>query len=238
MQGPPWRPRAVVFDVFNTIVLPRPDQAGSFQRGLRDCGVRLEPDPLPALQSASEGLTHSAASISRADYLDWCRATLAEVRASGIRGGIASRVVPALEQLWQAPMRPLPGVVELLTELHERGATIAACSNWSWDLPGDLAGCGLGDLIDVVVPSARVGHRKPHREIYARVLAKAGVAAAEALFVGDSLSADVEGPLRAGIPAVHLLRSDRPSPARWQIDDIARLRDLLAPDWGGGSSGR
>lgn len=240
MKDPPWRPRVVIFDVFNTIVLPRPDRTGSFLVGLRDCGVAPEPDPMPALQSASEGLAHSDVSISRAEYLDWCRATLADVRAAGIHDGIAPRVVPALEQLWQAPMRPLPGVVDLLTELRERGATIATCSNWSWDLPSDLAGCGLGELIDVVVPSARAGHRKPHRSIYARVLEETGVAAEDALFVGDSLTADVEGPAQVGIPAVHLRRTARPSRARWQIDDITQVRDLLAPDWNGSrnSSGR
>ena len=127
-------------------------------------------------------------------------------------------------------MRPLRGVVELLTELRDRGVTIAVCSNWSWDLTDDLACCGLGTLIDVTVTSARAGSRKPHKAIYARVLEETGVAAADALFVGDSLSADVEGPLRAGIPAVHLLRSSQPSPAHRQIHDITNLRDFLPRD--------
>jgi putative hydrolase of the HAD superfamily len=219
----------VIFDVFNTIVLPPSEKLGTFHDGLRDCGIGLEPDPLPALQQASEGLAHREVSASRADYVRWCRATLAAVRASGAYGGFAPRIVPALEQLWQAPMRPLSGVVDLLSELRERSVTIAVCSNWSWDLSEDMAACGLGRLIDVVVPSARAGHRKPHPAIYAHVLAKAGVTAAQALFVGDSLSADVDGPRQAGIAAVHLLRSAQPSPAQWQIADIALLRGLLTP---------
>ncbi|KUL26821.1 HAD family hydrolase [Actinoplanes awajinensis] len=218
--------RLTIFDAFNTIVLPRAGQHGTFATGLQRRGV--PPSTLPELQRLSEGLVHRDPSASRSSYLAWCANTLDEVAALGVTTGSAPLIVPALEQLHPGRMAPLPGVMELLAELRDRGVKVAVCSNWSWDLEDDLADCGLLDMVDVVVSSARAGLRKPQPEIYRRVLAAAGATSQSALFVGDSLAADVLGPASAGIRAVHLVRSHRPSTARFQIKDIADVRQFTA----------
>ena len=58
---------------------------------------------------------------------------------------------------------------------------------------------GLAPLVDGAVASAEVGAAKPERAIFARGLALAGARAADAWHVGDSVAADVEGALAAGI---------------------------------------
>lgn len=109
-----------------------------------------------------------------------------------------------------AAYEEVPGV---LTELKERGVVVAVCSNWDWHLEEALAACGLADLVDVAVTSAQAGVRKPHPHIYDVTLRRAGLDAADALFVGDTWRPDVEGPLDHGMRAVHVLRPDRhPSP--------------------------
>ena len=50
-------------------------------------------------------------------------------------------------------------------------------------------------------------YMKPHRSIFEEALRLAGVAAEEALMVGDSLAADVRGALGAGLRAVLIRRS-------------------------------
>jgi putative hydrolase of the HAD superfamily len=220
---PPWSPRLVIFDVFNTLVLPEWGHEGTFADGLRHLGMVATPQLLRRLQLRSEGVEHTAESRSRADYLAWTTRTVGRP----VTTDTEPDVIPALEQLHQAPMRALPGVHDLLSSLRDRGLTIAVCSNWSWDLPDDLDACGLLPLIDVVVTSARAGYRKPHPAIYGRVLAEAGMVSADAIYVGDSLTADVDGPKAVGIPAVHLLRSDEPSPAPWQIGALAELWGFL-----------
>jgi putative hydrolase of the HAD superfamily len=219
-------PSVIIFDVFNTIVLPRSGHRGTFSEGLRAHGVA--PARLPELQRLSEGLSHPEPSASRSAYVSWCAATLDRVSTLGVTADVAPLIVPALEQLHQGPMEPLPGVTELLAELRHSGIKIAVCSNWSWDLADDLADCGLLRLIDIVVPSARAGYRKPHPEIYRQVLRQAGGAPRSSLFIGDSLTADVLGPERLGIRAVHLLRSWATSTARRQITDIAHVRRFAA----------
>jgi putative hydrolase of the HAD superfamily len=228
MTPPPWSPRLVIFDVFNTLVLPAPGREKTFADGLRARGVQADDHLFRTLQSSGEGLDHSHVSTSRQAYVSWAEAILREVAEHGIGPDTEPFVMPALEQLHQAPMRPLPGVVDLLSALRSRGIITAVCSNWSWDLRDDLADAGIGPLIDIVGTSARIGVRKPHPAIYQRILQQAGVDAAEAVYVGDSPTADVEGPSRVGIRAVHVVAASAPSPADHRIDDIRDFRRFLA----------
>lgn len=118
---------------------------------------------------------------------------------AGVSAGsaLARFVVPALEQLHQAPMVALPGAKVCLRTLKAAGFKIAVCSNWGWDLRADLEATGLTADIDFLVTSAQAGFRKPHPWIYQSTLGLAGFTAGEAVFVGDSLRTDVLGPRTA-----------------------------------------
>ncbi|WP_433209689.1 HAD family hydrolase [Dactylosporangium sp. CS-047395] len=225
VPGPPWSPKVVIFDVFNTLVQPRTGHEETFALGLSRYGVAGVADALLRLQQLSEAFDHTPHSASRETYEQWARAALSRI-LPGIDVDDPA-VIPALEQLHQAPMEPRPGVLALLDVLQRRGVRLAACSNWGWDLETDLAGCGLAERFDVLVTSARAGVRKPHPGIYRHVLTACACAPHEALFVGDSLTSDVEGPLAVGIPAVHLVHRGA-SAARWWIGSLADLPALLA----------
>ena len=56
--------------------------------------------------------------------------------------------------------------------------------------------------MDAVVISEEAGFRKPQNEIYSLILSKLGVVANHAVMVGDSLEADIEGALAAGVHPV------------------------------------
>jgi hypothetical protein len=127
--------------------------------GLRQAGLDASQALLEELQAACEGLDHSASSGSRHTYVGWTRDTLSRVgqaRAS-IAAELAPRVVPALEQLHQAPMVPLPDAAACLRKLKDAGFVIAACSNWGWDLRDDLGPTRLTEEVDIMVTSAQVG---------------------------------------------------------------------------------
>jgi putative hydrolase of the HAD superfamily len=196
----------VIFDAFNTLVTSRRDSKGTFLEGLERAGVRGADPVLAALQAASQGLDHSVWSGSRQAYVGWTSAVLRELSMVGLRvnSNLARCVVPALEQLHQAPMVALRGARSCLKQLKAAGFTIAVCSNWGWDLAADIADTGLLEYVDYPVSSAQVGCRKPHPRIYRSVLSLAGCAARDAVFVGDSLRTDVLGPQRAGIRSLLL----------------------------------
>lgn len=225
--APPWTVKLVIFDVFNTLVLPELGQENTFADGLRTRGVEPTEKLIRTLISASEGRAHQLESTSRDTYLAWANSVLATVASAGVDGEHSASVIPALEQLHQAPMRVLPGVNDVLAELRGRGILIAACSNWGWDLATDLEQCGLREAIDVVAASACVGFRKPHPEIYQHILTRTNIAASDALFVGDSFEADVRGPSQVGIKAVHVTNSAG-GEWPWRAHDIRALLDFLA----------
>jgi putative hydrolase of the HAD superfamily len=65
---------------------------------------------------------------------------------------------------------------------------------------------GLDRLFDVVVVSGAVNKRKPSPEIFEKALEKLGVSAENAVFVGDTVDADIEGAKNAGMKAVYIER--------------------------------
>ena len=221
--------RLVIFDAFNTLVTARPGSAATFLDGLTSAGLDASPSLLAELQAASEGLDHSAWSASRQSYVEWATATLRTVKEAGVRPGsdVGRSVVPALEQLHQAPMVAMPGAGSCLEMLKAAGFTIAMCSNWGWDLRQDLDDTGLTANVDVLVASAQAGCRKPHPRIYRSTIDLAGFAADDAVFVGDSLRTDVLGPEKAGIRSVLLAREPTEAFQREQVGSLAAVARLL-----------
>jgi putative hydrolase of the HAD superfamily len=64
-------------------------------------------------------------------------------------------------------------------------------------------------MVDFVVISAEVGVRKPDPRIFEEALRRAGVAAGEAVHVGDLPEEDIEGARRAGLGAFLIDREKR-----------------------------
>jgi putative hydrolase of the HAD superfamily len=219
--------RLVIFDAFNTLVTARRGHEGTFLAGLGQAGLDATVPALAGLQKASEGLDHSAWSTSRQRYVQWAAETLQLVRqaAGPPRPPLAARLVPALEQLHQAPMVAMPGARDCLAVLRDAGFAIAICSNWGWDLTTDIQGAGLAADVDAIVTSAQAGFRKPHPRIYQAALTAAGFGAAAAVFVGDSPRTDFLGPRSAGIRSVLL---DPSAPSRAVGD---RARSLAEVAW-------
>lgn len=99
-----------------------------------------------------------------------------------------------------ASVRIRPGVAEMLAALPIR---YGVCSNLSADYVGAL------DRFPEISPafrvlSCQVGCMKPDPAIYACVIEAAGVPPDRILFTGDTPGADIDGPIRAGMRAIHI----------------------------------
>ena len=125
---------------------------------------------------------------------------------------------------------PYGDVEPMLAEVRAiGGVTIGIVSDWGSNLREILTGLGLDAYLDFVLPSGAVGVAKPNPAFYRMALERAGVDASEALMVGDSYRADVQGAWSAGMDAVWLHRSegtsitpvDEPIPT-----DVRRIRSL------------
>ena len=86
-----------------------------------------------------------------------------------------------------AVVRPFPGAIETVRELARGGYALAiVTSRFREGTLRAMRTCGLVDLCPTIVTPEDVTHAKPHPEPVERALAELGVAADEALFVGDS----------------------------------------------------
>jgi HAD superfamily hydrolase (TIGR01509 family) len=221
--------RLVIFDAFNTLVTARRGSSRTFLAGLAHAGLDATESVLAEFQLASEGFDHSAWSASRQTYVTWAEETLRRLGQEGASpdADLAPCVVPALEQLHQAPMVAMPGAAACLRELKAAGFAIAVCSNWGWDLEADLESTGLTANVDVLVTSAQTGCRKPHPRIYQAALELAGFRAEDAVFVGDSLRTDVLGPQRVGIRSMLLASEPADAFGGEQAGTLAAVARLL-----------
>ncbi len=123
---------------------------------------------------------------------------------------------------------PYPDAVATLEALRGRGLRLVVLSNWDFSLHEMLARTGIDALVDGAVSSAEYGIAKPDPAIFEHALALAGVTAAEAWHVGDSVDADVVGARTAGVKPVYVARDDTPVPSGVTvIDELAELPGLL-----------
>lgn len=123
--------------------------------------------------------------------------------------------------------RPYAEVGDVLADLRSAGKRLVVVSNWDVSLHDVLRETGLDALVDAAITSAEVGAAKPDGAIFAAALRLAGgMAPADALHVGDSLEADLEGARRAGMAGVLVVRDGRPPPGA--IPDLRALSSLAA----------
>ena len=125
--------------------------------------------------------------------------------------------------------------VAVLRELKARGKRLGLITNADVTEVAAWGENRIHHLFDSTIHSCAVGLAKPDRQIYELSLRELDVEAADALFVGDGGSDELEGARRAGITAVMFtgviqrLWPDRVAERAWQADYvIERLTELIA----------
>ena len=126
--------------------------------------------------------------------------------------------------------RPYPGLHEVLGELARRGYRLHVLSNNSSILPLQLELIDVTSYFDVVAWSEEMGLEKPDPRCFAAMLERIGCGPDEAVYVGDSPSADVAGAAGAGITPIHADHRRRSRGAgHLRVESLFGLLDLLPP---------
>ena len=125
------------------------------------------------------------------------------VQAWGLEAALADRLFAHFWRRFDGHCRLDSGTLDVLDELRRRGMKLGIITNGPREMQRrKLAVLGLDRSFDTVVVSGEEGVRKPDAEIFRRALTRLGVAAHEALFVGDHPVADIEGAHGAGLRPV------------------------------------
>jgi len=98
----------------------------------------------------------------------------------------------------------IPGARDAIRGVKAAGLVAGVVSNSNGSVRALLDGAGLGAELDFVIDSALVGVEKPDPRIFRLGLERAGVAAHEAVYVGDLYSIDVLGSRAAGLGSILL----------------------------------
>jgi len=227
------RYQAVVLDLFGTVVhfRGRPDAAAEWLRA-----------PLTALRPGLEfepfrrALFEVSSSIAAARAPEHHEVTSRQrfARALALVGVADDATAEALSLAHMAHLADhtlLPaGHAELLGDLaadHRLG--LVSNFDHAPTACAVLARHGIEHHFAVRVISADFGRRKPHPAIFATALAQLGVAAPEALYVGDTHADDVVGALAAGMDVAWLAppqAAERAPRATYRIDSLAQLHGL------------
>ncbi len=200
--------RAIFFDAGNTLLRMN---YGAIAQALAREGVAMAPEALARadwsarvrLDADLHAHRTSTESVTTADrYLRYV------LEGAGVTD---PRVVTAVAA-WRRTYNPPVGVwntaeplaAEALALARDAGLRTAVISNSNGSVRQILDSLGLGRHLDFVLDSGEVGVEKPDARIFRLALERAGVAPAEAAYVGDLYSVDVLGAGGAGLRAVLL----------------------------------
>jgi putative hydrolase of the HAD superfamily len=115
------------------------------------------------------------------------------------------RILDLEQRCWDRAVTVAAGALDLLDRLRSRGLLTGICSNAPFPpemMRRQVDQNGIGPRMDAVLFSSAIGKRKPAPELYLAALTELGVEAGSALFVGDRLREDYEGPRALGMRAI------------------------------------
>lgn len=138
----------------------------------------------------------------------------------------AARLFEQAQETGQVPP-PVPGALELISSLHDRGIPLAVASSSSYSsIERVLVRLQLDGIIGVRVGGDQVNHAKPHPEIYLRAAALLGLPPERCVAVEDSAygvaAARAAGMTCVGLHNVHSGMQDL-SVASVRIDSLVGL---------------
>jgi HAD superfamily hydrolase (TIGR01662 family) len=228
--------RAVIFDVDFTLIYPGPMFQGEGYRAFCERHL-LDVDPArfaDAVASASSILDDREGSAYDAEiFVAYTRHIIEQMGGRDSAGGRLDACAREIYTQWAANehFELYDDVPAVLRDLTEGGIRVGLISNSHRCLDAFQGHFELREFVTAAVSSSDHGFMKPHPSIFQAALDRLGVAAAEAVMVGDSVSQDIEGALKAGMGAVLLHRSETAAPRADELRErgvlvISSLREL------------
>ena len=215
------RPRAVLFDLFHTLVtVPPPSLADE----------RSVPEILGVPPEEWQRLYYDEDVIGRClgrvrDSVEAMRMVTHLIDPTVKEDQILAAVESRRRRFEMGFVRVEHSILAALENLRAAGIRTAIVSDAGADDVESWPLCPLNSRIEATIFSYEVGYRKPDPRIYRRALSALGVSAEDAIFVGDGGSDEHTGARAVGLRTVLVTRFF----ALWWPEQIAARRGLA--DW-------
>jgi putative hydrolase of the HAD superfamily len=224
------RVKAVLFDLFETLVLTGNDEVyypaalRNLHKTLMEDGISTDYDVFikAYFDVRDEFYSKSIQSLEEPHFNNRISGTLKKLGYSYRPDNpIVTKATAAFSDAFMRYVKLDNETMPLLSALHGR-YKLGIVSNFAipeavWLLLDKL---NLRSFFKAVVISGEVNRRKPSREIFERALSILNLKASEAVFVGDTLTADVKGAQDAGMKAVLIVRKlSKASSYVWKLPE-------------------
>ena len=232
-------PRAVFFDMDDTLLDTSRGVEESWQLVCREFAPRLSADPVvlrEAIKREATAFWRDEAAVEQ----QW-RTRLHEARRHVVEVALASEQldVSVAEELsmryWtenSGRMGLFDDALHTLETLRSRGYRLGLITNGPAEMQlAKVARFQLEPYFDVIVIEGVFGKGKPAPEVFTHALESTGSAANEAWHVGDNLYADIAGAQKVGIHGVWIHRERlemKEAPAAIPDRVVAHLDELVA----------
>ena len=215
------RPRAVLFDLFHTLVTVPPPS---------DTDERSVPEILGVPPEEWQRLYYDEDVIGRClgrvrDSVEAMRMVTHSIDPTVKEDRILAAVKSRRRRFEMRLVKVEHSILEALENLRAAGIRTAIVSDAGADDVESWPLCPLGSRVDTAIFSYEVGYRKPDPRIYWTALSALGASPEDAIFVGDGGSDEHTGARAVGLRSVLVTRLF----ASWWPEKVAARRGIA--DW-------
>ncbi|ROR97979.1 HAD superfamily hydrolase (TIGR01509 family)/HAD superfamily hydrolase (TIGR01549 family) [Sinobacterium caligoides] len=154
------------------------------------------------------------------DLLDEQGGACAEAEAEGLQR--------CFDEARQACFNFFPGIKAKLIEWRQRYTLVVITNGPEFSQLAKVAAVSLGDYVDHIIIGGQEPEQKPAPSIFAKALRLANCSADEAIHIGDSLAADIQGANDSGIRSLWVSHGTGNDSGVMPSDVVASPAELIA----------
>lgn len=228
--------KAVFFDWFNTLARFEPSRQELYGQAFQQFGIELSPkDVIRGILTADRYYfeEHTKSPVDKRSpqeqmevYVHYPKAILAEAGLNAPQELPLKVLQTVADKFKKSTFTLFDDVLPTLETLKQQELILGLLTNATKDMISAHHRLGLEPHLNFVVTSEEVGANKPSPIIFQAALDRAGVNAAEAVYVGDQYELDVVGARGVGITPILIDRYD----VYPEVNDCPRILSLTELD--------
>jgi len=222
--------KAVFFDFGDTVASTKPSYLKRVAMAMRAAGYHISDRDFELAYVNTDFKIYKKykkqGQMTPQEYREWFFPILCEyLSLDGDPYEIRAKMRMELKNI-EFARNALPGAIELLELLREKGFILGIISNNDGRTERKCEEVGIRDYFDIIADSTNLGLIKPDSRIFHFVLDKLKLSPSQAIHVGDLYGSDVMGGQNAGLDVVWLNQSEIDRPDSGQVATVKHLSEI------------